>query len=98
MQEKYDKDLMRKIALSLYEHHKNQEIIYKVDTAAENLYEAIFDKYNSQFNLKYSGECEISSQGALDYEEKSEIMCFTKAPEPLGRLACNLWIYCNGIQ
>ena len=47
MQEKYDKDLMGKIALSWYEHHKNQEIIYKLDTGAENLYKAIFDKYNS---------------------------------------------------
>ena len=37
MQEKYDKDLMGKIAQSLYEHHKNQEIIYKLDTATENL-------------------------------------------------------------
>ena len=64
----------------------------------ENLYEAIFDKYNSQFNLKYSGEYEIISQGALDYEEKAEINMCTKAPELIGRLASNLWIYCNGIQ
>ena len=98
MQEKYDKDVMGKIALSLYEHHKNQEIIYTLDTDTENLYEAIFDKYNSQFNLKYSGECEISSQGTLDCEEKAEINVCTKAPELIGRLACNLWIYCNGIQ
>ena len=98
IQEKYDKDLMGKIALSLYEHHKNQEIIYKLDTGTENLYEAIFDKYNSQFNLKYSSECEISSQGALDYKEKAEINVHTKAPELIGRLACNLWIYCNGIE
>ena len=57
----------------------------------------IFEKYSSQFNLKYSGESEISSQGALDYEEKSEINVETKAPELIGQLACNLWIYCNGI-
>ena len=38
MQEKYDEDLMGKIALSLYEHHKNQEIIYKLDTDIVNRY------------------------------------------------------------
>ena len=29
--------------------------MYKLDEEASKLYESIFDKYNSQFNMKYSG-------------------------------------------
>ena len=50
----------------------------------------IISSYNN------SGDCEIGSQGALDYTEKDEISVCTKAPELIGRLSCVLWIYCNG--
>ena len=55
MMEKYDPDLMGKIALALFKHHSTNQIIYKFDEEAESLYKTIFDKYNAQFNLKYSG-------------------------------------------
>ena len=55
MMERYDPDLMGKIALALFKHHRTNQIIYQFDEEAESLYETIFDKYNAQFNLKYSG-------------------------------------------
>ena len=55
MMDNYDMDLMGKIALALFKHHRTNQIIYKFDKDAESLYKTIFDKYNTQFNLKYSG-------------------------------------------
>ena len=55
MMEKYDPDLMGKIALALFQHHRTNQIVYQFDEEAESLYETIFDKYNAQFNQKYSG-------------------------------------------
>ena len=55
MMEKHNPDLMGKVALALFKHHRNQQITYQLDQDAESLYETIFDKYNAQFNLKYSG-------------------------------------------
>ena len=51
--ETYDPDLMGKIALALYKHHRTNHILYQFDEEAESLFETIFDKYNAQFNLKY---------------------------------------------
>ena len=59
MMEKYDPDLMGKIALALFKHHRTNQITYQYDEEAESLYKTIFDKYNAQFNLKYS--CYISN-------------------------------------
>ena len=55
MTEKYDTDLMGKLALALFKHHRTNQIIYQFDEEAESLYETIFDKYYAQFNMKYSG-------------------------------------------
>ena len=72
---------------------------YKLNDEAEDLYEEIFDKYNGQFNFKYSGSSEpCLSQSQLDYYEKLEINVRVKAPELIGRLTCVLWIYCNGMN
>ena len=45
---------MGKIALAILNIHRNKEIVYDFDEEAEEMYEAIVDKYNGQFNLKYS--------------------------------------------
>ena len=45
MIEKYDQELMEKIALALFKHHRSQQIIYQFDEDAESLYKTIFDKY-----------------------------------------------------
>ena len=54
MRQKYDDDLMGKVCLEIFNHHHDKEITYKLDEKTK-LYESIFDKYNSQFNMKYSG-------------------------------------------
>ena len=46
---------MGKVCLEIFHHHHDKEIAYKLDGEATKLYESIFDKYNSQLNMKYSG-------------------------------------------
>ena len=56
MRQKYHDDLMGKVCLEIFHHHHDKEIMYKLDEEASKLYESIFDKYNSQLNMKYSGK------------------------------------------
>ena len=56
MLSKYDEDLMGKICLNIFQHHIDKSITYELDKEAEEVYEAIINKYNGQFNLKYSGK------------------------------------------
>ena len=77
--------------------HLDKDTCYTLSDDAEEIFEAITDKYSSQFNLKYSTSSQLSaSQPELDLEEKSEICVWTKATELIGRLTCVLWVYCNG--
>ena len=46
---------MGKVCLEIFCHHHDKDIMYKLDEEATELYECIFDKYNLQFNMKYSG-------------------------------------------
>ena len=50
---KYDTNLMGEICLNIYKTHSQKELCYEFDDEAEEIFEAIFDKYNGQFNLKY---------------------------------------------
>ena len=94
----YNEDLIGKVCLSLSKLHRDKAICYTLDEEAEEFYEEIFDKYNGQFNLKYSRSSDIcSSQSQLDQYEKSEINVRMKAPELIGHLTFILWIYCNGM-
>ena len=78
-------------------HHKDTEITYELDDEGNQAYEQIVNKYNDQYNLKYTSTSQISaSQPDLNMEEKAELSVRTKATEIIGRLACVLWIYCNG--
>lgn len=52
---KYDPNIIGEVCLQIFNLHCDQEIHYEFDEDAEELYEQIFDKYNGQFNLKYSG-------------------------------------------
>ena len=77
--EMYDEDLIGKVCLALFKIHHEKAICYKLNDEAEELHEEIFDKYNRQFNLKYSGSSEpCLSQSQLDHYEKSEINVRTK--------------------
>ena len=53
---------MGKVCLETFRHRHDSKITYKLDQEATELYECIFDKYHSQFNMKYSGNnlCNIS--------------------------------------
>ena len=76
--------------------HLDKDTCYTLSKEAEHIFEAITDKYSSQFNLKYSTSSQLSaSQPELNLEEKSEICVCTKATELIGRLTCVLWVYCN---
>lgn len=50
----YDKDIMNRVALAIYEHHYDANICYELDEEAEALYEEIFDRYNRQYNMRYA--------------------------------------------
>ena len=60
MRQKYNDDLMGKVCLEIFHHHHDNEITYKLDEEATKLYESIFDKYISQFNMKYSGNNDLN--------------------------------------
>ena len=97
MHKKYDRDLIGKVMLAILSYHYKEEHVYQLDAIAENMYESIIDKYNGQFNLKYCNGSQLSSsQPELNSKEKAEISVRTKATELIGRVACVLWIYCEG--
>ena len=61
----------------------------------EEVFEVIIDKLNDQF--KYNSSSQVApSQLELNRSEKSELSVCTKATEIIGRVACVLWVYCNG--
>ena len=69
---------------------------YSLDSEAEKVFENIVDKFNDQYNLKYTSLSQLTtSQPDLDGDEKSELSVRTKATEIIGRLACVLWVYCE---
>lgn len=55
----YSADIMGKIANNIYNFHKDKEIVYKLYAEAEDVYEDIVEKYNDQFNLKWSGNIHL---------------------------------------
>ena len=65
--ESYDTDLLGKIALGIFNHHKDVAICYALDCEAEEKFYDIVDKYNEQFNLKYTGIIFYSHKTFLSY-------------------------------
>ena len=93
----YDDNVMGQVTSNIFAHHSETDTCYTLTEDAKKLFEAITDKYNGQFNLKYSIPNQIFAfQPELDLEEKSEICVRTKATELIGHLMCVLWMYCNG--
>lgn len=85
---------MGKVALAIYNYHKDDSIIYILTEEAEKVYEEVVDKYNEQFNLKWSSS---QDEVVLDSQERAEICVRSKATELVGRLSIILWIYTNGM-
>ena len=51
----YHEDFMGKIALSIFNYHYDNPVCYELDEEARRVYERIINRFNEQFNLKYSG-------------------------------------------
>ena len=59
LQQNYDDKIIGKIANAIYNYHKDKSIMYELDAEGEVVYEEIVQKYNDQFNLKWSGMFKI---------------------------------------
>ena len=93
----YEENIVGKVIAGIYRWHASKSVTYYLDLEAEKVFENIVDKFNDQYNLKYTSLSQLTpSQPYLDVEEKSELCVCTKATEIIGRLACILWIYCEG--
>ena len=78
----YDDNVMGQVMSKIFAHHSETDTCYTLTEDAEKVFEAITDKYNGQFNLKYSTATQLSaSQPELTLEETSEICIRTKATE-----------------
>ena len=97
MSQKYDKDLIGKIALSLYRHHNSSGVTYEFGEDAQEYFDKILDNLASEFNSHYNLEEDFSdSQLILSLQQRADTDVRTKAGELIGRLSCVLWIYRNG--
>ena len=97
MQEEYQNDIMGKVALAIYRHHKGSPTTYKLCDEAQDYFDGILDNLASQFNSHYDIEDGITeSQTQLDEEQRANIDVRTKAGELIGCLSAVLWIYNNG--
>lgn len=58
---KYDDNIIGQVMEVIVEHHKDKDILYKLNEEAEGIFEVITDKLNDQFNLKYTSSSQISA-------------------------------------
>ena len=95
----FNKHIVGQVLYNILLHHYEAGIHYEFSEEAEEMFEVIIDNYNSQFNLKYSTSSSqlASSQPELDTSEHEDIFVHTKATELVGRIACVLSVYCNGM-
>ena len=95
----FNENIVGQVLHSIITYHLDAKINYELSEEAEDIFEVIIDNYNSQFNLKYSTNSQVSnSQPELDTSEREDIFVRTKAAELVGRVACVLSIYCNGMH
>ena len=97
MREQYDKDIVGKVALAIFRHHKASQVIYELSDEAQQYFDGILDNLASQFNSHYDMEEDLTeSQPVLNDEQRADIDVRTKAAELIGRMSGILWIYNNG--
>ena len=51
----FDPNIMGLVMKAIYVHHRDKDTLYQLSPEAEEVYEEICEKYNDQFNLKWSG-------------------------------------------
>ena len=56
MRRLYKENILGEVLLEILKYHHDIDTCYELDEEAEEVYEQIIDKYNGQFNLKYSGK------------------------------------------
>ena len=99
MREQYDENIVGKVALAVFRHHKTSNITYELAEEAQVYFDGILDNLASQFNSHYDMGMEVTeSQPDLSEEQRADIDVRTKAAELIGRLSAVLWIYNNGIK
>ena len=97
MRKEYQNDIMGKVAITIYRHHKGSPTTYKLCQEAQEYFDGILDNLASQFNSPYDIKDSITeSQTQLDEQQRADIDVRTKAGELIGRLLAVLWIYNNG--
>ena len=93
MREEYQSNIMGKVALVIYRHHKGCPTTYKLCEEAQDYFDGILDNLASQFNSHYDIEDSITeSQTQLDTEQRADIDVQTKVGEVIGCLSAVLWI------
>ena len=55
MEAKFPRDMVGRVLFAIYNLHHDTDTVYTLDKEAKELFESIFDKFNGQYNLKYSG-------------------------------------------
>ena len=99
MREQYDENIVGKVALAVFRHHKTSNITYELAEDAQVYFDSILDNLVSQFNSHYDMGLEVTeSQPDLSEEQRADIDVRTKAAELIGRLSAVLWIYNNGMR
>ena len=85
MREEYQNDIMGKVAITIYRHHKGSPTTYKLCEEAQEYFDGILDNLASQFNSDYDIEDSITeSQTQLDEQQRADIDVRTKAGELIG--------------
>lgn len=58
----FDTNMMGIVMQAIYLHHRDKDTLYELSREAEEVYEEICEKYNDQFNLKWSGMLKYSKK------------------------------------
>ena len=99
MRDQYDENIVGKVALAVFRHHKTSNITYELAEDAQVYFDSILDNLASQFNSHYDMGLEVTeSQPDLSEEQRADIDVRTKAAELIGWLSAVLWIYNNGMR
>ena len=56
MRQQYDSNIVGKVALTVFHHHKASQVIYELSTEAQDYFDTILDNLASQFNSHYDME------------------------------------------
>ena len=56
IEDTFGEGLINSIADNIYKYHKEKDVMYSLDEEAQEVYDEIVEKYNAQFNLKWSGK------------------------------------------